>query len=94
MPLSLNLVRNNYLSLSELIDKLSCKPATLLKIKRGNLKKGSVADITIFDPKKRFKFIKKMINSKSTNSPFLGKTLIGKVFMTIVNGKIIFDNRS
>ena len=43
---------------------------------------------------KKFKFTKKMINSKSKNSPFLGKILIGKVFITIVNGKIIFDNRN
>ena len=70
------------------------KTAKLSKIKRGSLKKGSIADITIFDPNKKFKFTKKMINSKSKNSPFLGKILIGKVFITIVNGKIIFDNRN
>ena len=94
LPLSLDLVRNNFLSLFELVDKLSCRPAKLSKIKRGSLKKGSIADITIFDPNKKFKFAKKMINSKSKNSPFLGKILIGKVFITIVNGKIIFDNRN
>ena len=94
LPLSLDLVRNNFLSLFELVDKLSCRPAKLSKIKRGSLKKGSIADITIFDPNKKFKFTKKMVNSKSKNSPFLGKILIGKVFITIVNGKIIFDNRN
>ena len=50
-----------------------------------------MADITIFDPNEEYVYTKEMIVSKSKNSPFIGKTLKGKVKYTIVNGKIVYE---
>tara|TARA_B100000085_G_C18504661_1_gene497032 strand:- start:909 stop:1358 length:450 start_codon:yes stop_codon:yes gene_type:complete len=93
LPLSLNLVREKYLNLQQMINMLSCIPAKISKINRGTLKKGSIADIVIFDEKKKFKLTSDFIWSKSINTPFINKTLIGMVDKTIVDGNVIFENR-
>ena len=49
---------------------------------------GSIADVTVIDPKERWEV--KTFASKSRNSPFIGRTLIGKAVLTIVNGKIVW----
>ena len=72
---------------------LSCIPAKISKINRGTLKKGSIADIVIFDEKKKYKLTSDFIWSKSINTPFINKTLIGMVDKTIVDGNVIFENR-
>jgi len=93
LPLSLNLVREKYLNLQQMINMLSCIPAKISKINRGTLKKGSIADIVIFDEKKKYKLTSDFIWSKSINTPFINKTLIGMVDKTIVDGNVIFENR-
>jgi dihydroorotase len=55
---------------------------------RGTLVRGSDADVTIFDPKKRWTFDASKSLSKSRNTPFDGWQLTGKVVATIVGGVI------
>src|SRR6185312_227290 len=50
-----NLVEENYLSFSDLVDRMSCTPARLFNLPGGSLKRGGVGDITVFDPKARWK---------------------------------------
>ena len=88
LPLSMKLINEGILSWPLLIDKLACKPAHILKYNRGTLKPNSFADITIVDPQKTWVYSKALIKSKSSNSPFIGQTFIGKVTQTIVEGKI------
>ena len=52
------------------------------------LKVGAEAELVLFDANKSWKFDKANISSKSSNSPFLGKELIGKVKYTISKGNI------
>jgi dihydroorotase len=52
--------------------------------------RGSHADVTIFDPKKRWKFEVAKSRSKSHNSPFDGSQLTGKVVATIVSGRMVY----
>ena len=86
----MNLVDTGDLSYLDLVRVTSYNPAKLLKIDRGTIEEGKVADITIFDPNERYTYTKDMIVSKSKNSPFIGKELKGKVKYTIVGGKIVF----
>jgi len=93
LPLSLNLVREGYLTLSQLIEKLSTKPAKIIrKNDIGTLKVGSRANITIFDENEEYTFTKEMIKSKSSNTPFLNWKLRGKVKFTIYSGKIVYKD--
>ena len=57
---------------------------------RGSLARGSFADVTIFDPKKRWTFEAAKSRSLSQNTPFDGWQLTGKVVATIVGGKIVY----
>lgn len=83
------LVRPGYLSLSQLIEKMSGNPAEILGLNKGQLKTGKPADIVIFDPDKQWAADPASFQSKSKNSPFGGFTLHGKVEYTIVSGNIV-----
>ena len=88
----MNLVDTGELSYLDLVKLTSYNPANLIKIDRGTIEVGKVADITIFDPNEEYVYTKEMIVSKSKNSPFIGKKLKGKVKYTIVGGKIVYEN--
>lgn len=82
------LVERRYLTLPELIAKMSLNPARLYRLACGRMETGAPADIVIFDPKEEWKV--EQFHSKSVNSPFVGRTLHGKVKYTICEGKIIY----
>ncbi len=85
------LVHSKVLSLSQLIEKLSCNPAKILGFEtKGTLKIGSDADITIIDENKEWIVDVNRFLSKSKNSPYHNRKLKGKVMATIVNGKIVY----
>ncbi len=91
LPLSLNLVREGYLTLSQMVEKLSTNPAKIIgKSSIGTLKPGARANITIFDPEEEFILTKDLIKSKSYNTPFLNKKLKGRVKFTVYNGRIVY----
>ena len=74
----------DYLSLEELIKKITTNPRQILKLKQPQIKEGEKANLTVFYPNEEWKFGKEMNVSKSKNSPFidLENNLKGKVFMT------------
>ncbi len=88
----MNLVDTGHLSYLELVKLTSYNPAKLLKIDKGTIETGKIADITIFDPNEEYVYTKEMVVSKAKNSPFIGKKLKGKVKYTIVNGKVVYEN--
>lgn len=85
-----NLVRENKLSLMELLEKLTINPAKLYKLETGRIKEGLPADLVIFDENEEYTVEK--FKSKSSNSPYIGKKLYGKVKYTICNGKIVYKD--
>jgi len=92
LPLSLKLVEEKILTLSDLVRKMSLNPAEILKVDRGHLSEGAVADITIFDLKLEWTVEKEKLESKSKNSPFLGWKMKGKATDVIVQGKYVLQN--
>lgn len=75
--------------LSRIVELLTVNPARVMGLAgRGTLTPGSHADVTIFDPRKKWTFHVKDSLSKSKNSPFDGWTMQGKVVATIVGGEI------
>jgi dihydroorotase len=90
LPLIISeLVEKGELGLSEAIAKLTCNPAKIIGIEKGTLSIGSVADITIFDPKAQVNIDTSKIESKSKNTPFIGQKLRGKVTEVLVAGELI-----
>lgn len=88
----MNLVDAGHISYLDLVKLTSYNPAKLLKIDRGELSVGKIADITIFNPNEEYVYTKEMIVSKSKNSPFIDKKLKGKVKYTIVGGEIVYKD--
>lgn len=82
------LVDKGYLSMMELIEKMSFAPAKLYHLDAGYLKEGGPADLVVFDPKKEW--VVKDFASKSVNSPFTGETMPGVVGYTICGGKVVY----
>jgi dihydroorotase len=86
------LVDKDVLSLADAVSKMASNPAKIFNIgQRGSLKDGSIADITIIDPKYYYEFKKENIISKSKNSPFIGRKFNGGAVMTIVAGNIVWQ---
>ncbi len=88
VPMLLELVRDNRLSMSLLVDLLSTRPAQIFNLPGGTLRPGSVADITLIDPESRWTVDGSTIVSRSQNTPLLGVTLCGQVSITMVEGEI------
>lgn len=87
-----NLVDKGLLTEMDVVRLTSYNPARLLKIDKGEIKEGKIADLTIYDPNEEYIYTKDMIVSKSKNTPFIGKKLKGKVEYTIVSGKIVYKS--
>ena len=71
---------------------MSYNPAKILGIDRGEISEGKVADLTIFNPNKKYTYTEDMIVSKSHNTPWIGKELQGEVKYTVVGGRIVYEN--
>ncbi len=83
--------REHRIPLTRIVELFTSGPARVINLKgRGSLARGNHADVTIFDPKKRWTFEVGKSKSKSRNSPFDGWQLTGKVFATIVAGRIVY----
>ena len=86
------LVKPGYITLKQMIEKMSYNPAKILGIDKGTLKEGSVADITIFDADEEYTVDKNDFESKGKNTPFDGYKLFGKVKYTILDGEIVYND--
>jgi len=94
LPLALmELVDKKYISLNQLIEKMSANPAKILGLKnKGSLSAGKDADVVLFDPNSEWVYDEKTIESKSKNTPFLDWKLKGKVTDLIVGGRLILKS--
>lgn len=78
--------------LQRIVELFTAGPARCFDLRgRGSLGRGSVADVTIFDPKKKWTFDGAKSRSKSRNTPFDGWGMTGKVVATIVGGTVVYE---
>ena len=83
--------RDHRTPLARIVELFTAGPARVFELRgRGSLARGSFADVTIFDPKKRWTFDVSKSRSLSRNSPFDGWQLTGKTIATIVGGRIVY----
>lgn len=86
-----NLVRTGSLTMEYLLKKMSLNPARLYGLDTGYIEVGAQADLVIFDEFEKWKV--ENFHSKSSNSPFIGEELYGKVKYTICEGKIVYEDK-
>lgn len=90
LALTLELVHNEHVSLSEALGKVTAAPSRLLDLPTGRLYAGAPADLVIFDPDKPARIEPDTFISKSKNSPFDGRLVQGQVIRTVVDGRTIY----
>jgi len=86
------LVASGIITLPQLIAKLTTGPADVLGIKNYSLAYGNAADLTVLDPDEEYVIDKETFKSKARNTPFDGRKVRGKVKMTIVGGRIVYND--
>jgi dihydroorotase len=83
------LVHRDIVGLPLLVERMACAPARLFKLPGGSLRKGSLADVTVFDPDASWTVDPASFRSKGRNTPYAGQTLRGRVELTVVGGRVI-----
>jgi dihydroorotase len=74
-----------------MVDRMSCTPARVFNLPGGSLRRGSAADVTIFDPAASWTVDPTTFLSKGRNTPYAGMALRGKAVCTIVAGQIVYQ---
>jgi dihydroorotase len=84
------LVAPGIIDLTTLVEKMSCAPARIFRLAGGTLRRGNVADVTVFDPDAEWTIDPSRFRSKGRNTPYSGQKLKGRVHLTVVDGRVIF----
>ena len=85
------LVKTGVLTLSELVEKMSVRPAQFLGIEAGVIGAGQTADIVLIDENEVWTVDADKLHGKSRNTPFKGMELQGKVKLTVCGGRIVYN---
>ncbi|HRX31929.1 MAG TPA: dihydroorotase [Tenuifilaceae bacterium] len=89
----LELSKKGYFPIELVVNKMCHAPATLFKIdRRGFIREGYYADLVLVNPTDSFEVTKESLYYKCGWSPLEGETLHNKVIMTMVNGRIVYNN--
>ena len=86
----LSLVHDGPLSLLEALAPITCRPADMIGLPQGRLAEEAPADLILFDPGKPWLCEREHLRSRSTNSPFDGRRLQGRVMQTFIAGECVF----
>ncbi len=90
LAVSLQLVRDDVLSLSDLLATMTINPARLLSLDSGTLSPGAAADICLFDRQEKWVVDRNRLVSKGKNTPWHGKEMTGRVTHTIKGGRVVY----
>ena len=91
LPLTLLWAEQSELPLATALARVTCDPAAILGIDAGSLRIGSPADVCVFDPAESWRVTAESLRSQGKNTPYLGYEVSGRVRMTLVGGRIVFE---
>ena len=81
-------------TLPVLVRRLSADPAKIFGLPGGSLVRGALGDVVVFDPVAKWTVTADGFVSRSQNSPFIGRDLVGRVERTFVGGRTVFQRGS
>ncbi|MGI6263430.1 MAG: dihydroorotase [Succiniclasticum sp.] len=87
-----DLYHTGFLTLDEIVDKMSCRPAAIFHLPGGTLKPGAPADVTILDPEQEWTVDSARFYTKGKATPYQGKHCKGKAVATIVAGQFVMED--
>lgn len=91
LPVLLELVRSRALPLDRLVTALTTAPARVVGLDPPTLRQGARADLILVDPSARHTIDPSRMRSKSRNTPFAGRSVEGRVLMTVCEGRIVHE---
>ncbi len=91
VPLLLGLVDKGVLSMARFVDALTRAPAKIVGLPIPRIKEGATADLVLVDPTARWTVAAERLRSKGKNTPFLNKEVVGKVILTMCEGRVVFE---
>ncbi|WP_413526811.1 dihydroorotase [Marinilactibacillus psychrotolerans] len=89
-----NLVKTRRVTLDQLVEWLTSKPAEIFNMDIGRLEVGAPADLACFDLQNEKVISKEMLHSKSSNTPFIGWKIYGDTYFTIVDGQVVYQEEN
>jgi dihydroorotase len=87
------LVLGGYMDLPALIERMSVRPAGIIGLPRGGLAPGAAADLAVFELTRPWSVDGGRFASKGRNTPFQGMRVFGRTRLTLLGGKVVFDDR-
>jgi dihydroorotase len=90
LPLALTLYHKKIMPLKDVIAAMTYKPADIIHVPAGRLKKGAPADLSLIDLELEWRLDPETFSSKSHNSPFEEWTAKGRAIRTIVGGETVY----
>jgi dihydroorotase len=90
LPLTLKWAEEERVPLLAALARITRDPARILAIPAGSLAAGAVADVCVFDPEAPCAISRDVLRSQGKNTPFLGRTLKGKVRYTLIEGHLAY----
>jgi len=90
LPLSLGLAQRGIMPLMDVLAAMTCKPADIIHVNAGRLKKGMPADLALMDLDAKWTIRNADLHSKSKNSPFDEQEVQGRAIRTVVAGETVF----
>jgi dihydroorotase len=94
LPLTLKWARESELPLSAALSKITNDAARVLGIDAGHLSAGAAADVCVFDPTRFWEVRRSALKSQGKNTPYLGYELQGRVCYTIVDGQVVYEDKT
>ncbi len=91
LAVSLELHHNGHMGLLDVLKLITSAPAALMGLDAGALTKGRPVDLVLFDPEQGWKVDADALGGKAKNSPFDGRPVQGRVLMTVVDGRTVFE---
>ncbi|QKS30568.1 dihydroorotase [Accumulibacter sp.] len=91
LPLTLLWAAQSRLPLLSALARITADPAAILGIAAGSLGVGEAADLCIFDPDESWRVTPEALRSQGKHTPYLGYELSGRVHLTLVGGRVVFE---
>jgi len=94
LPLVLKWAEQTKVPLLDALSRVTLNPAKILGQKMGHLSVGAHADICVFDPQAIWKVAPAALKSQGKNTPFNGYEMQGRVRYTLLDGQVVYQNKS
>lgn len=85
------LLKPGVITMSQMVDQMSCLQAKIFHLPGGTLRAGSIGDVTVFDPNREWTVNAADFKSKGRNTPYGGRKLVGRAITTIVGGLVVYQ---